>query len=83
MILYHATTPKIAQSYHNSGKINKPVRGFTTYTTACTWALKVGRKIIYQIKCDHPYKLPDNRYGEAWWNDGDISIDNIKCVSRE
>jgi hypothetical protein len=85
MILYHAATPKLAKLYRASGKINKPVRGLTTYVAACTWALKCGRTIINKIDCDKPYKLPDhhNKYGEAWWNDDDINIDKIKCVSRE
>ena len=46
------------------------------------WCIKTGRKVIYEIEADNPYKLPDhhNRFGEAWWNDGNIDVKNIKCV---
>jgi hypothetical protein len=75
-ILYHATTPKKVQLYHQSGKINKPVRGFTTLEAAMAWAMRTNRTVILRImgsseKC---YKLPDhhNCFGEAWWFDEDI-----------
>jgi len=44
------------------------------------WAIKVGRKVIYQIECPNAYKLPDhhNRFGQAWWNDGDVT--EFHCV---
>lgn len=80
MTLYHVTTEKKAAKYRESGKINAPVRGFDTLMGAMAWALKVGRKVIYQIEASTPYKLPDhhNDYGTAYWNDGDIT--NFKCV---
>ena len=73
MIIYHATTPKKAKRYRDSGCIKGPVRGFTTLQAAMFWAMRVGRTVIYEVKCDKPYKLPDhhNKFGEAWWNDGD------------
>lgn len=82
MILYHVTTEKKAKAYHASGKINKPVRGFTSMGAAMAWAMKVGRKVIYQIDGEPSYKLPDhhNKYGEAWWIDTDVPIEKAKCV---
>jgi hypothetical protein len=79
-ILYHATTPKKAQRYRETGAILAPVRGFTTLEAAMAWAVKVGRTVIYEIECPMAYKLPDhhNRFGEAWWNDGDVS--GFRCV---
>lgn len=39
--LFHATTPKKVQKYHQSGKINTPVCGFTTlvqrFSTKMLW----------------------------------------------
>lgn len=80
MILYHATTPKKARLYRATGYIKAPVRGFTTLQAAMAWAMKVGRTVIYQVDAPSPYKLPDhhNRFGEAWWNDGNIH--DFKCV---
>jgi hypothetical protein len=80
MILYHATTPKKARLYRETGHIIAPVRGFTSIQAAMAWAMKVGRTVIYQFNADRPHKLPDhhNAYGEAWWNDGDIH--QFKCV---
>lgn len=80
MILYHSTTPKKAKRYKETGYIIKPVRGFTTLQAAMAWSMKVGRTVIYQIECDAPHKLPDhhNEFGEAWWNDGNVS--KFKCV---
>lgn len=82
MKLYHVTTPKKAQKYHKSGCIKSPVRGFTTVKGALFWGLRVGRTLIYEFEANTPHKLPDhhNRYGEAWWNDGDVSIKKIKIV---
>lgn len=82
MILYHVTTQKKANRYRESGRIVAPVRGFTTMQAAMAWAMKVGRKVIYRIECPHPHKLPDhhNAFGEAWWNDGDVPIQDIRCV---
>lgn len=80
MILYHATTPKKARLYRQTGYIKKPVRGFTTLMAALAWATKVGRTVIYEVEAENPHKLPDhhNEYGEAWWNDGNCK--NFKCV---
>lgn len=80
MKLYHVTTQRKAKKYRQSGCIKSPVRGFTTLVSAMAWAIKVNRKIIYEIECDNPHKLPDhhNEFGEAWWNDGDVV--NFKCV---
>ena len=82
MILFHVTTEKKAKQYHESGKIYKPVRGFTTLQGAMAWAVKVGRKVIYQVDGEPAYKLPDhhNAYGDAWWIDNDVLIDDIRCV---
>ena len=82
MTLFHATTPKKAKLYRLSGHICKPVRGFTTLQAAMAWSLKVGRTVIYEISGEAAYKLPDhhNRFGDAWWVDEDVSIENIKCV---
>lgn len=78
--LYHVTTEKKAKLYNHTGYIIKPVRGFTTLMGAMAWAIKVGRKVIYEIQGEKAYKLPDhhNEYGEAWWFDEDIK--KFKCV---
>ena len=75
MKLYHATTPKKAANYRHSARIIAPVRGFTTLIAAMAWACKVGRTVIMEIDAPHSYKLPDHHsiYGEAWWNDGDVT----------
>ncbi len=75
MELYHATTPKKARLYRHTGHIIAPVRGFTTITGAMAWAMKTGRTVIMKIQCDAPHKLPDhhNEFGEAWWNDGNVT----------
>lgn len=82
--LYHVTTPKKAKKYRESGCILKPVRGFTTLKAALAWAVKTGRTVIYTVEGStcNCYKLPDhhNEYGQAWWFDENIKIDNIKCV---
>ena len=46
------------------------------------WPIKTGRTVIYQVKGERAYKLPDhhNSFGEAWWIDGDVPIENISCV---
>lgn len=82
MKLYHSTTPKKARKYIQTGFIKSPVRGFNTLQAAMFWSMKVGRQIIYEFEADRPHKLPDhhNQFGEAWWNDGDIPADKIKCV---
>lgn len=75
MILYHATTPKKARLYRESGRIIAPVRGFTTIEGAMAWGMKVGRSVVLKFEATKPHKLPDhhNEFGEAWWNDGDIT----------
>lgn len=75
MRLYHVTTEKKAKQYRISGAIHAPVRGFTTLAGAMAWAIKTGRRVIIEFEAMNPHKLPDhhNKYGEAWWNDGDIS----------
>ena len=82
MKLYHVTTIKKAKLYRQTGHIIKPVRGFTTLQGAMAWAMKIGRKIIYEINEEDKncYKLPDhhNQFGEAWWVDANIK--NFKCV---
>jgi hypothetical protein len=74
MKLYHATTEKKAKLYRHTGYIKSPVRGFTTLMGAMAWSMKVGRVVILEFEATNPYKLPDhhNKYGEAWWNDGDV-----------
>ena len=80
--LYHATTEKKARLYREGGRIHAPVRGFTTLMGAMAWALKVGRKVIYEVTQDESvcYKLLDhhNKYGEAWWFDLDVT--DFHCV---
>lgn len=78
--LYHATTPKKAKLYRHSGRIIAPVRGFTTREAAMAWACKVGRTVILSFDTTDCHKLPDhhNAYGQAWWNDGDVT--DWKCV---
>ena len=80
MILYHATTEKKARAYRESGSIHRPVRGFTTLQGAMAWAMKVGRRVVYQIEGGPAYKLPDhhNSFGQAWWIDSDVK--EFKCV---
>ena len=82
MVLYHSTTEKKAKRYRETGCIQKPVRGFTTLQAAMAWSMKVGRTVIYEIVGESAYKLPDhhNEFGEAWWFDADIPIENMKCV---
>jgi len=82
MDIYHVTTEKKAKAYRATGYIHKPVRGFTTLQAAMAWAIKVGRRVIYLVKSDIVYKLPDhhNKFGEAWWIDENLSTQNITCV---
>ncbi len=72
--LYHATTPKKAKMYRATGRITKPVRGFTTLPAAMAWAMKVGRSVVLQIHGTDCHKLPDhhNQFGDAWWVDHDV-----------
>jgi hypothetical protein len=78
--LYHATTPKKVQKYHQTGHIIKPVRGFTTLEAAMAWAMKTQRSVILEISGNDCHKLPDhhNKFGEAWWFDENIST--WKCI---
>jgi antibiotic biosynthesis monooxygenase (ABM) superfamily enzyme len=80
VILYHVTTPKKVQRYGNSGRIIKPVRGFTTEKAAMAWAMKTGRSVILEIESENFHKLPDhhNDFGEAWWFDEDVK--SWKCI---
>lgn len=80
MKLYHATTQKKVQKYHQTGFICKPVRGFTTLQGAMAWAMKIGRTVVLEFDAQQAHKLPDhhNVFGEAWWNDGDVH--EWKCV---
>lgn len=90
MKLYHATTPKKAKLYRQSGKINKPVRGFTTLQAAMLWSLSIdgSRTVFLEVNSEENitdqniHKLPDhhNEFGEAWWIDADVKCDNYKCV---
>lgn len=79
MKLYHVTTEKLARKYAETGFICAPVRGFDTPMGAMAWAIRTGRKVIYEIEADKPHKLPDhhNKFGTAWWNDGNINV--FKC----
>lgn len=80
MKLYHVTTPKKAKRYRSTGYIKSPVRGFTNITAALAWAVKTHRTVVLEIEAKNPYKLPDhhNKFGEAWWNDG--NVENWKGV---
>jgi len=80
LILYHSTTQKKAKLYRENGCIKSPVRGFTTLQAAMAWSMKVGRDVIFEFETTKSYKLPDhhNQFGEAWWNDGDIT--EYKCA---
>ena len=80
MTLYHATTPKKAEMYRATGRIIKPVRGFTTITAAMAWACKTGRTVVLEVSGTDCHKLPDhhNEWGQAWWIDHDIS--EWRCV---
>lgn len=75
MKLYHAATQRKAKLYREIGAIRAPVRGFTTLQAAMAWSMKVGRTVILEFDADQPHKLPDhhNPFGEAWWNDGDVT----------
>jgi len=90
MKLYHATTPKKAKLYGESGCIKLPVRGFTTLQAAMMWSLSIeGSRTVFmevnssgKIGDESIHKLPDhhNQFGEAWWIDKDVTSDNYKCV---
>ncbi len=82
MKLFHATTEKKAKQYRVSGEIHNPVRGFNTLMGAMYWAMKVGRKVIYEIDVDSALMLPDhhNKYGSAYWHNKNVPVSKIKCV---
>ena len=82
MLLFHATTPRKAKRYRETGYIKAPVRGFTTFKAAMAWAVKTHRTVILKFSASAPHKLPDhhNRFGEAWWNDADVFCDDYTCV---
>ena len=75
MKLWHATTQKKAALYRKIGRICSPVRGFTTEKVVMAWVMKVGRDVIIEFEANVLHKLPDhhNKFGEAWWDDGDVS----------
>ena len=81
--LYHVTTGKKAKLYRQTGRIVGQVRGFDTLMGAMSWAIKVGRKVIFEISNMKtiPQMLPDhhNKFGNAWWTE-EVSVDQIKCV---
>lgn len=80
--LYHATTPKKAARYRETGRIIKPVRGFNCIEAAMAWAMKTGRTVIYEIPApaNLTHKLPDhhNQFGTAWWIDQDVA--DYRCA---
>jgi len=73
-ILYHVTTPATSVLYESAGCIKSP-GGFTTLLAAMACACKVRSTVIYEVECPNAHKLPNNhnKYGEAWWNDGDVT----------
>lgn len=78
--LYHATTSKKAKQYRQTGFIKSPVRGFNDEKAAMAWAMKVGRTVIISFEDYDVHKLPDhhNKFGLAFWNDG--NIEEWKCT---
>lgn len=83
MKLYHVTTSKKAKLYRETGSILSPVRGFDTLQAAMLWAIKTGRKVIYELDIENQsvHKLPDhhNQFGNAWWTEG-VAMDKACCV---
>lgn len=82
MVLYHVTTGKKAKLYRSGLQIASPVRGFDSLIGAMAWAIKTGRKVIYEIRpLVQPQLLPDhhNEFGNAWWTEG-VPVERIKCV---
>jgi hypothetical protein len=75
MILFHATTPRKAKKYRESGRIIPPVRGFDSGMAAMAWALDKHRTVILMFEADKVHKLPDhhNKFGNAWWADEDVT----------
>lgn len=82
MVLYHVTTGKKAKLYRSGLQIASPVRGFDSLIGAMAWAIKTGRKVIYEIRpLVQPQLLPDhhNEFGNAWWTES-VPVERIKCV---
>lgn len=82
MKLYHVAKERSARLYRESGFIKAPVRGFDTLLAAMAWAMKVERKVIYEIEVEVVHKLPDhhNEFGNAWWADEDVPMERLRCV---
>ena len=81
-VLYHATTPRKAKKYRETGRIVGPVRGFDTLPAAMAWAMKTRRTVILEIiPGGELHKLPDhhNAFGTAWWT-GDVPTESFRCV---
>lgn len=81
-VLFHAASPTQARAYRETGRILRPVRGFTTLQAAMAWAMKVSRSVVYEVTADAAafHKLPDhhNDFGQAWWIDADVS--EFRCA---
>jgi hypothetical protein len=82
MKLFHVTTERKARLYRETGCIRKPVRGFDTLLAAMAWAMRSGRKVIYEVEVTAAHKLPDhhNAFGWAWWAEEDVPVDRIRCA---
>lgn len=81
-VLFHATRSKMAKQYRESGCIKGPVRGFDTLTAAMAWAIRVGRKVIYEVRpVGEVNRLPDhhNEFGSAWWTET-VPMSRVRCV---
>lgn len=79
-LLYHVTTPEKAKRYREAGKINGPVRGFSTLAAALLWGLRTRRTVIYRVSGRPMYPMPDHHLpeGTAWWIDADVT--DFACV---
>lgn len=81
-VLFHAASPTQARAYRETGRILRPVRGFTTLQAAMACAMKVSRSVVYEVTADAAafHKLPDhhNEFGQAWWIDADVS--EFRCA---
>ena len=79
---WHVTTERKAKKYRQSCKINAPVRGWTSLEAAMAWAMKTGRKVIYEVTpAAQIFPMPDhsNKYGRGVFVDADVSVKNIQC----
>lgn len=83
MKLFHVTSEKKAKYYRQTGHIIAPVRGFNTPLAALAWAVRTGRKVIYEIDLDNfpIHLLPDhhNRFGKAFWTSENVPVAKLKC----